>query len=395
MAAKEGPIVDWLEIKSSAPAKFIISGEYSVVHDRLAVAAAVDLRTEVKIRPHKDRVRLNLKNLGVIREWPVISFSSIRFVYKYTECLTYNESMPSQIDHLLNARYCIKDEEPTTSSPPSDEKLRDKKINDATIAFLLLYIGLSDSFWKSYRVPIDVEVESSIPVGSGLGSSSAYSVALCGALMKVFRVSAERYIISNWAFNIDRFFHGRPSGIDNNVVTMGGYILFEKGKIKEAEVSHISPVKVLLIDTQVSRSTRFLCGRVNRMLTEDPDRIDGIFDSINNVTLQVWRNIKDPKFDPRNIADLLQENQSYLDQLEVGHEKLTDICNKAKEFDLRAKQTGAGGGGTAFVLYSPADSSESVEKLKEELLKSGYIVHDHSVGCDGLKVKVAPDPEYK
>lgn len=388
MAAKEGPMIDWLEIESSSPGKFIISGEYSVVHDRMAVAAAIDLRTRVKIRPNKDKVRLNLKNLGIIQEWPVACFSTIRFVYRFTECLSYMENMPGQLESFLHPKYVVQDD-------GNDIKLRDKKIRDATIAFLLLYIGLSDSFWKSFRVPIEVEVDSSIPVGSGLGSSSAYSVALCGALMKVFRVSTEKYIISNWAFNIDKYFHGQPSGVDNNIVTMGGYISFQRGRILEYDVKHRCDIKVLLIDTRVSRSTRFLCDSVDKQLREEPDRISEIFDAMHRITEQIWQCLKDQDFTPRDIAELLQENQSCLDSLGVGHEKLTDICNKARDVDLRAKQTGAGGGGTAFVLYAPDDNCQNIERLRQDLLNAGYTIHDLSVGCDGLKVEVTPDPDYK
>ena len=388
-------MIDWLEIQSSAPGKFIICGEYSVIYDRQAIAASVDLRTKVRIVPYKDKVRLNLKDLGIIREWPVTSLSTHRFVSKYTECLSYNDSMPGKLDHLLHPRYCVKSPELSTASTSGDEKLKDKKVTDATVAFLLLYMGLSDSFWKSFRVPISVEVESSIPVGSGLGSSSAYSVSLCGALMKVFRVSAEKYIISNWAFNIDKFFHGRPSGIDNNIVTMGGYILFQSGKIKDNDVRHKSPIRVLLIDTKVSRSTRSSCDNIEQTLRDHPDKINTILDAINSITVGAWRKIEDPEFKPRNIASLLQENQAYLDKLGVGHKKLTEICKKARQYDLRAKLTGAGCGGVAFVLYCPDESCENVERLKQDLLESGFLVHDHAVGCEGLKVSVIPDPNYK
>lgn len=380
MAYRNLPIVDWLEIEASAPGKFIISGEYSVVYEKQAIASAIDLRTKVTIRPNKEaKVRLNLKNLNNIREWPITSLTMCRLVSKYSDCLDFNETMPVKLNNLLHTRYY---EPPIVGVP---EKVAD----DAAMAFLLLYIGLGDSYSTSARPALDVEVESTIPVGSGLGSSSAFSVALCGGLMRVFRVVAEKYIISNWAFNIDKFFHGRPSGVDNSIITMGGYVLFQNGKIKATCAEHLNPIRVLLIDTKVSRSTRALSETVADKLKEDQATINGIFNDINQCTVRIWEKINQPDFSPDQISVHLHENQELLDTLGVGHEKLSDICARALKYNLIAKQTGAGGGGTAFVLF--VDKNQ-VAQLGLELQGVGYDVHDHQVGCEGLVVNIKKDP---
>lgn len=402
------PIVDWLKIEASAPAKIIISGEYSVVYDKQAIATAIDLTTRVTIRPNKNgTVRLNLKNLNNIREWPITSFNTCRIVSKYNECLDFHEEMPVKLFYLLHSRFCKDSEQATvattnetpisTPNPTGDNngtKIFDKRADDAVIAFLLLYIGLGDSYASSARPALDIEVDSDVPVGSGLGSSSAYSVALCGALMRVFRVAAEKHVISSWAFNIDKYFHGRPSGVDNNVITHGGYILFQSGKFKTSTVNHKAPIKVMLIDTGVSRSTKKLSERVNRQRLEDPIKVNGIFENINDFTTQIWRNINEPEFAPRNISVFLKANQQLLDALQVGHAVLTDICTRAQNHNLTAKQTGAGGGGVAFVLYDDSDNCQHVAQLRTELRANGYTVRDHHIGCEGLTVKITPDPSF-
>lgn len=398
MASKNLPILDWIQIEASAPGKFIISGEYSVVYDKQAVAAAIDLRTRVVIRPNKDgKVRLNLKNLNNTREWPTSSLTTYRLVPKFS-CLEFNDSMPAKLNHLLHSKYQgSQDGNTSTSSTDgthNTSKEVDKKADDAAMAFLLLYIGWGDSYCNSARPPIDVEVESDVPVGSGLGSSSAYSVSLCGALVKVFRVAAEKHIISNWAFNIDKFFHGRPSGVDNNVSALGGCILFQKGRVLgQQESRHKQPIRVLLVDTCVSRSTRALSEGVVAQLRENTTKINGLFASINEITTQIWRKVSSTDFAPSTIADLLQANQAFLDQLGVGHEKLNRIIEMARGYNLAAKQTGAGGGGTAFILYDESDTSKIISQLKAELESEGFTVRDHSINYEGLCVKVTHDPE--
>lgn len=379
MAHRNLPIVDWLEIEASAPGKIIISGEYSVVYECQAIASAIDLRTKVVIRPNKDgKLRLNLKNLNNVREWPVVSLTMYKLVSKYSDCLNFNDTMSVKLNNLLHTK-------PIVGNP---EKVAD----DAAMAFLLLYIGLGDSYATSARPSLDVEVESTVPVGSGLGSSSAFSVALCGALMRVFRVVAEKYIISNWAFNIDKFFHGRPSGVDNSVITMGGHILFQNGKIKATCAEHSNQIKVMLIDTKVSRSTRSLSEMVANQLRNDQARVNALFIQINQCTLKVWEKLNNSNFSPEHISIWLLQNQNLLNTLGVGHEKLSDICNRAQNFNLVAKQTGAGGGGIAFVLYT---DSKQVDQLRQDLLEAGYDVHDHNVGCEGLTVNIKTDPAKK
>lgn len=392
------PIIDWLQIEASAPAKFIISGEYSVVYEKQAIAATIDLRTKVVIEPNKDgKIRLNLKNLNQSREWPATSLTLCRLVSKYSDCLDFNDTMPAKLNDLLHNRYHVI--KTPTITPEKDIKftkeVAEKKANDASLAFLLLYIGLGDSYASSARPSIDVVVDSDIPVGSGLGSSSALSIALCGALMRVFRVVAEKYIISNWAFNIDKFFHGKPSGVDNNIITSGGYILFQNGKIKSTGIEHKGSIKVMLIDTGVSRSTKTLSENVSRQMKDDPTKVDSIFNNINELTNQIWRRMNDPNFAPKNISGYLGANQDLLDALGVGHPKLTDIFTRAQRLNLRAKQTGAGGGGTAFVLYDHSDNCKHLTQLREELKEAGYNTHDYTIGCEGLVVKITPDPDRR
>lgn len=392
MASKNLPIIDWTQIEASAPGKFIISGEYSVVYEKQAIAATIDLRTRVIIRPNKEeRVRLNLKNFNNVREWPITSLTMCKLVSKYSECLNYHETMSVKLNNLLHPRYQDNSSPQVKSEKDDVAKTIQKKADDAAMSFLLLYIGLGDSYASSAKPSIDVEVDSSIPVGSGLGSSSALSVALCSALMKVYRVSAEKYIISNWALNIDKFFHGKPSGVDNSVVTNGGYILFQNGKIKATGCAHKNPIKVMLIDTGVSRSTRELSEKVLAQLTEDPGTIKNTFNNIHELTARIWNKMNDPNFVVANIALFLRANQELLDALGVGHPKLQDIISRAARLDLTAKQTGAGGGGNAFVLYNQEDDNESINQLRSELVDAGYRVSDHTVGEEEISVSIIPD----
>lgn len=78
-------------------------------------------------------------------------------------------------------------------------------------------------------------VSSELPLGSGLGSSAAFCVALAAALL-AFTDSVgvdvnhqgwlsfgekELDLVNKWAFEGEKIIHGKPSGIDNTVSTYG------------------------------------------------------------------------------------------------------------------------------------------------------------------------------
>ena len=53
----------------SAPSKVILHGEHAVVYGKTAVAAALDLRTRLTIRPHENRVVVLFPDIDLERSW--------------------------------------------------------------------------------------------------------------------------------------------------------------------------------------------------------------------------------------------------------------------------------------------------------------------------------------
>lgn len=107
---------------------------------------------------------------------------------------------------------------------------------------------------------VTVTVNSEFPVGAGLGSSAAFSVALTGAVFRAFGGGNEdSQLVSNWAFQCERLFHGKPSGIDNSICTFGGAILFKEGKIvQRLSSAEVPQLPVILVYTNVRRNTKVL-----------------------------------------------------------------------------------------------------------------------------------------
>lgn len=374
-------------IQAQAPGKFIISGEYSVIFGKPAIAAAIDAKTTVTVQPcSKNSVVLKLNDLNYQVEWNLEVLENARLVVEPARILNFQDEMIGLIDRNILKHSIINNQDNNANACQLMES--NGKIRDSSVAFLLIYLGIGDCFDSSIRQPMEVMVESDLPVGSGLGSSSAYSVSIIGALNKVYNCPLDLAAICQWAFNIDKYFHGKPSGVDNSVITYGGYILFQAGKVV-AQAKQNPAIQVMLIDTKVSRSTKTMANKLKIERGLDSRRTDKIFEDISEVTAKIWCSMTKTNnldYEPRDIDGLLLANHLLLEELGVGHEKLTHIKNLAKNRGFTAKLSGAGCGGGAFILFNSERELNDIEILYDELEKAGYAVRLCPVGCTGLSV---------
>ena len=70
---------------------------------------------------------------------------------------------------------------------------------------------------------------------------------------------------------------------DNTVSTYGGFIHFKNSKIEPIECSD-SDLKVLLVNTNVPRSTKSMVQAVNKMYQNYPEVVGPTLDAINGVS---------------------------------------------------------------------------------------------------------------
>ncbi|XP_036617474.1 mevalonate kinase [Trichosurus vulpecula] len=371
----------------SAPGKVILHGEHAVVHGKVALAEALNLRTFLRIKPHQDgKVRLSLPNIGAKRDWDVSKLQLLQ-----TAFLDSGEPTAPTPEHMEKLKVFAG----FTTDSSDSERL-------AVLAFLYLYLFICR---KQRPLPsMDIMVWSELPTGAGLGSSAAYSVCLAAALLasceeitgrlKEGVTSAgwteeELNLINRWAFLGEKVIHGNPSGVDNSVSTWGGALRFQGGNI--SSLQRIPELRILLTNTKVPRSTKALVARVKDRLVKFPEIMNPLLASIDAISRECERVLGMMAVTPAPeqyvvLEELIDMNQHHLNAIGVGHASLDRLCQLTASHGLHSKLTGAGGGGCGFTLLRPGLEQSVVESAKQALTGCGFECWETTIGAPGISL---------
>lgn len=220
---------------------------------------------------------------------------------------------------------------------------------------------------------LDIEISSSIPVASGLGSGAAVTVALTRALASHLHQSMTDEEVNAFAYEIEKLHHGTPSGIDNTVVTYARPVYFVKGEpIETFKVG--KPFIILIADTGIAAPTKESVGDVRRLWLEDKPRRETTFDKIGKISFTARRAIEAGK--PELLGDLMNENHALLQTLTVSSLELDRLIESARRAGaLGAKLSGGGRGGNMIALVEPETAEPVSLALQEAGAKKTIITH--------------------
>lgn len=181
---------------------------------------------------------------------------------------------------------------------------------------------------------IEVEVDSQLPIGSGLGSSAAVSAATIRAVREHLGIPILNDELRKLVWDVEKFFSPRDSGLDSTVVTYGGVIEYIKGQeLKKLEVG--KTIKILLVNSgKPSETTGEMVNIVS--LNQDNSRI---IKEIGKVTQLV----KNKMMVGDNVNDLLNQNGFLLENLGVVSDSAIKLSNQLRNEGASVKITGAGG----------------------------------------------------
>lgn len=210
-----------------------------------------------------------------------------------------------------------------------------------------------------------LNVSSTIPLGRGLGSGAAISTAIVRVIGQFFNQSLPPAEVSALVYEVEKLYHGTPSGIDNTVVAFEQPVYFVKGRpIQRMRVSQ--PLTLVVGDTGVVAPTHTVVGDLRRRWQVEPERYEGYFDEVGAIVNQARIAIERGSLGQMAIGELMNENQELLETLGVSSPELNRLVEAAREAGaVGAKLSGAGWGGNMIALAWPDQAAAIAQALKE------------------------------
>jgi mevalonate kinase len=296
---------------ATAPGKIILAGEHAVVYGQPAIAFPLpEIRAKVVIEP-----QINQSSGKITFDAPDVGVTGS------------SETLPS--DHAL------------------------KRI-----------LQVFQGYFQIPQIPAClIRVSSTIPIASGMGSGTAVSAAMFRALAVFTGKGISDQEVSDLTYEIEKTFHGNPSGIDNTVVAFQRPVYFMKNH--PVETLHLKrSFTFLLADTGIKSSTRFAVEGVRERWEKCQDRYNGYFDAIGNVVRQIREGLI--KGDQRSVGELMNQNHEILQKIGVSNTALDTLVKEAlKEKAYGAKLIGAGLGGSMAALLAIENAQSVANKLKK------------------------------
>ena len=290
---------------ASAPAKIILFGEHFVVHGTKAILAAIDKRVTVTT--------------------------------------TFTENKTIKINSELG-----------TIEVPISSSHEEVKNEFRPFVYLANKIINSDQNVSGLEITID----SDIPIGVGLGSSSACCVAAVASICGLFKELSSEEILG-MSIETEKTIFPDTSGADCAVCTYGGMI--EHPSIEK--IDNTFDLNLLIANSMIPHNTKNSVEKVNKFKENDEERFSQLCDLETKLIDEVITAMKNN--DATTFGLKMSENQKYLEEIQVSNDTLRGMISSLKEISLGTKITGAGDGGCIIALVK----NENMDKVPALLPK--------------------------
>jgi hydroxymethylglutaryl-CoA reductase len=219
---------------------------------------------------------------------------------------------------------------------------------------------------------LDVSIASDLPPAVGLGSSAAVSVALVRALASFAARRLDDAAVCAAALELEKLFHGFPSGVDNSAATYGGLIAFQRGSVRR--LTALAPLRVVVALATAPRQTRAVVAALRQRRARDRARHEALFTGIDALVREAEHAIGAGRFDL--LGRLMDCNHELLRVLGVSTPELDAMVDLAAAHGaLGAKLTGGGGGGAIICL--PGDDRA---RLLDAFAAAGWQAFTATIG---------------
>jgi len=185
---------------------------------------------------------------------------------------------------------------------------------------------------------IRIQIDSEIPLGAGLGSSSACCVAGAAAIFKLFgNISKEEVL--KLAIEAERTIFENTSGADCTVCTYGGIMEYDKNKGFK-KIEHEPNFQLVIINSNMEHSTQSMVSKVKEFENKNKEEFSKLSNLESKLVEDVLKLVKENKI--QEIGQKMNQNQEYLENIGISNKELTKMIKIGQESSFGAKITGSG-----------------------------------------------------
>ena len=229
---------------------------------------------------------------------------------------------------------------------------------------------------NNFEKGITIKIESDIPIGAGLGSSSACCVAAAASILNLFNDTDEKEVLE-LAINAEKTIFPNTSGADCTVSVSGGIIEYQKEK-GFSKIETENEFNFIIIDSEQVHSTDKVVERVRKFKENNSDVFTELCSEEERLIVKALDSMK--KNDLETIGKCMAQNQMFLEQIGVSNDELLSITKEIEKITFGAKITGAGDGGCIIALTQKDDD------LSEYVNTTKYQTYQVTIQKTGMQV---------
>ncbi|MCC3357145.1 mevalonate kinase [Bacillus sp. REN16] len=211
-----------------------------------------------------------------------------------------------------------------------------------------------------------IRLNTSIPIGRGLGSSAAIAMAVVKSLYSFYGAALSQKDLMTLVHIAESYAHGNPSGIDTAAVSSDFPIWFQRGKrLKQLQLAR--PLFMVIADTGRIGDTHSAVSIVRKNYKYKPESTKKSLKQLGYISLETKNALVNGNVN--SLGSLMNRAHTELSELGVSDNGIDKLVHAArKEGALGAKLTGGGRGGCMMAL---AHNLTQSKEIANALMKAG------------------------
>lgn len=295
-----------MKSKASAPGKVILFGEHFVVYGVKAILCSINKRVTVTAEKISDKKIVINSEIGNL-------------------ILEPNKSI-SEINSPLKPFY---------------------------------YLG--NKVIKNQDTGIQIKIDSEIPLGVGLGSSSACCVAGAAAIFKLFGDISKEEILE-LAIEAERTIFENTSGADCTVCVYGGIMEYDK-KQGFKKIEDEPNFQLVIANSNIEHSTESMVSEVKAFTIKNKEEFSKLLNQELELVEDVLKLLKENN--TIELGEKINQNQEYLETIGISNNQLREMIEIGQKTSFGAKITGSGGGGCIFAITDESNLKDTLKEFKD------------------------------